>query len=230
MIDNNRREFFRHLAAITGSFVVAPVVVACGASALSGNKINPQATVDASGAPKIPMVRPENWDGISFNKDRGLKGAIPKSYYPDITGPDGEKGHLGKHLPYIPKIDPADYPNGYIPVMWGDPALGYTQHPSQEKGSEGYPRGHWFNWIRVRKAVTEDAEERESQFFNWPGPDDVDGTVFGVFGKGDIRENTGKNTIYMLASPPDLASGDVIRVYGHCLYHGEYVDFIEYNL
>jgi len=230
MIDSDRREFFKHLAALTGAFVMAPVAVSCGTSSGSKKTVHPQATVDSSGAPDIPIVRPAGWDAIAFNRDRGLKGAIPESYYPDINGPDGEKGHLGKHLPYIPKIDPSDYPEGYVPIMWGNPDLGYTQHPSAEKGTVGYPRGHWFNWIRLRKAVDGQVEERESRFHNWPGPEDVDATVFAVFGEGDIRENQGKNTIYMLSRPSDLALGETVRIHGHCLYHGEYVDFMEYKL
>jgi hypothetical protein len=228
-IDKNRRKFFRHLAALTGAVVIAPMAVGCAETTKPA--VRPVARVDASGAPDIPLVKPANWDPIAFNKERGLKGAIPKSYYADINGPDGDKKHLGKHLPYIPDIKSVDYPEGYIPIMWGDPSKGFAQHPNSTQHSPGYTVGHWYNWVRVQNASIENAQEIESQFHAWPGPrDSADSTVFGVMGSGSIEDNDGKNTIYMLSKPADLNTGDTMRIYGHCLYHGEYVDFVDYIL
>ena len=42
----------------------------------------------------------------------------------------------------------------------------------------------------------------------------------------DITANSGKNTVYLVKLPSDVAPGDEVRVYAHCLYHGEYVDFL----
>lgn len=228
MIDKERREFFKHLAALTGTVVIAPMAFACAEKQPSEPTIRPIARVDASGAPLIPQVRPENWDAIAYNRERGMKGAIPESYHADINGPEGEKGHLGKHLPYIPDI--AGVPEGYIPIMWGDPSKGFTQHPSSPKHSENYPLGHWYDWVRIRKATEGEAHEAESQFHAWPGPPgEIDNTIFSVHGEGAITDNAGKNTIYMLTKPSDVMEGDPIRIHGHCLYHGEYVDFIDYK-
>lgn len=229
MIDKNRRAFFKHLAALTGTVVIAPMAISC--SKASTPAVRPIARVDASNAPDIPLAKPSNWDANAFNKNRGLKGAIPQSYYADINSPDGEKKHLGKHLPYIPDIKPTDYPEGYIPIMWGDPSKGFSQHPNSAQHSPGYTVGHWYNWVRTKNTSIENGEEIESQFHAWPGPrDGADATVFSVFGEGNIEDNDGKNTIYMLSKPADLNDGDTMRIYGHCLYHGEYVDFIKYTL
>jgi len=230
MIDYERREFFKHLAALTGTVVIAPMALGCASANPKESTVRPIARVDASGAPPIPEVKPDNWDPIVFNRDRGLKGAIPASYYKDINGPDGEKAHLGKHLPYIPPLKATDFPQGYIPIMWGDPAKGYTQHPSAPKFSEGYPIGHWYNWVRIKGSAA-GSQEVESQFDAWPGAAaDRDATVFATFGGGDITANSGKNTIYMLNRPGNINEGDTLRIHGHCLYHGECVDFIEFRL
>jgi hypothetical protein len=96
---------------------------------------------------------------------------------------------------------------------------------------EGITVGHWYNWVRVRNASIENAHEIESTFHAWPGPqDESDATVFSVLGSGKIEDNDGKNTIYMLSRPADLNTGDTMRIYGHCLYHGEYVDFVDFTL
>ena len=129
----------------------------------------------------------------------------------------------GKHLPYVPELDPSLVPEGHVAIMWGDPDEGYTRHPNAPKGDPGYPRGHWYNWVRVRKAVEGDAEEVESTFASWPA-DPAGGFV--VHGGGDLAADGGKNTVYLVKLPADVGPGDQVRVYGHCLYHGEYVDFL----
>jgi len=176
---------------------------------------------------EVPPARPENWDPIAFNRDRGNAGAIPESYLADVNGPDGETKHLGKHLPYVVDAAGSDVPEGYLALMWGDPSKGYAQHPNAPEGAEAYPRGHWYDWVRVRKAVAGDAEEIETGFSSWPEPGAGDTGRYLVAGGGSIEENGGKNTIYLVKLPPDVKPGDTVRIWAHCRYHGEYVDFVE---
>jgi len=175
---------------------------------------------------KVPMLRPEGWDPIAFNRDRGNAGAIPESYHGDINGADGEAEHLGKHLPYIPDTTGLEVPMGYLALMWGDPAHGYAKHPNAPEGAEAYPRGHWYDWVKIRKATDGDAEEVETRFSGWPATGAGDSGRYLVAGGGAIEDDGGKNTIYLVELPADVKPGDTIRVWAHCLYHGEYVDFI----
>ena len=176
---------------------------------------------------EVPEVEPEGWDPIAFNRDRGNAGSIPESYHDDINGPDGEAKHLGKHLPYVPDTTGLEIPEGYIALMWGDPARGYAKHPNAPKGAEAYPEGHWYDWVKIRKAVEGDAEEAETTFSGWPEAGPSDSGKFLVAGGGAIEEDGGKNTIYLVKLPADVKPGDTVRVWAHCLYHGEYVDFVE---
>lgn len=173
----------------------------------------------------VPLVKPTDWDAIAFNTARGKAGAIPESYIDDITGPDGVKKHLGKHLPYQPGSIPKDRMlESYLAIMWGDPSKGYTMHPNAPK-SEKNPEGHWYDWIRVAR-TTDDSSEIETRFDNWPKPTDaVKGRIVGAKAK-DPADNGGKNTVYLTQLPPGAKSGDVLRVWAHCLTHGEYIDFI----
>jgi hypothetical protein len=183
--------------------------------------------VAAEGPGEVPLVRPQDWDAIAFNRERGNAGAIPQSYLADINGPDGETKHLGKHLPCVADTSGLHMPEGYIALMWGDPARGYAQHPNARTGSETYPRGHWYDWVRVRKAVAGDAQEVETRFSSWPEPGAGDTGQYRVAGGGEIEADNGKNTIYLVRLPPDVKPGETVRVWAHCLYHGEYVDFLE---
>jgi hypothetical protein len=176
---------------------------------------------------EVPTTAPEGWDPIAFNRDRGNAGSIPESYRDDINGPDGETAHLGKHLPYVPDTTGLEIPEGYIALMWGDPTEGYARHPNAPKGAEAYPEGHWYDWVKIRKAVDAEAEEVETTFGSWPEPGADDSGEFLVAGGGAIEDDGGKNTIYLVKLPPGVQTGDTIRVWAHCLYHGEYVDFIE---
>lgn len=176
---------------------------------------------------EVPLVPPQDWDPIAFNRERGNAGAIPESYLENVNGPDGEKKHLGKHLPYVPETAVPDMPEGHIALMWGDPSKGYAQHPNARKGAEAYPRGHWYDWIRVRKAVAGKAEEVETRFTGWPVPGADGSGEYRVAGEGAIEAESGKNTVYLVKLPPDVKPGDTVRIWAHCLYHGEYVDFIE---
>ena len=176
--------------------------------------------------PPVPLTRPEGWDAMTFNRDRGNAGAIPDTYLDDINGPNGDAGHLGKHLPYIPDVDPALVPEGFVALMWGDPEKGHVRHPNAAANPETGYIGHWYNWIRVRRAVDGDSDEIQSTFNAWPSPQADDSGTYLVHGGGDIMADTGKNTIYLVGLPDGAAQGDEIRVYAHCLHHGEYVDFL----
>jgi hypothetical protein len=222
------------LAVATGALVLLP---ACG-----GSETTPPAE-DAAGSPtetteagsgsapaadplEVPTTPPAGWDPIAFNKERGNAGAIPEGYLDDVNGPDGELKHLGKHLPYVPKVDAALVPEGYLALMWGDPDKGHAMHPNAQVGAEAYPKGHFYDWVRVRKAVADEADEVETRFAGWPEPGEAASGRYAVLGGGGITDNGGKNTIYLVKLPADVKPGDAVRIHAHCHYHGEYVDFL----
>lgn len=228
----DRREFLRLFAAATGAVVVLPVATNCRPSGREAdreglNPAGPGVRLSEGAMLALPLSRPEAWDPVAFNKIRGNQGAIPGSYLPKINGVDGVQKHLGKHLPYRPQIDASLIPGGYIALMWGDPYRGYAQHPQSPKASENYPRGHWYDWIRIRRAVEENCEEVESSYSNWPKPLEGDSGLFVASDAGSLLSNGGRNTAYLAKLPADIVSGDSLRIYGHCLYHGEYVDFVD---
>lgn len=232
----DRREFVKNLALGTGCVVLLPAVTACG-GAKDMMKAEPPVAPPPD-APKemvenaqeavesgVPMVQPPDWDAVQFNKVRGLAGAIPASYHASITADDGDVKHLGKHLPYVPEVSGELVPPGFIAIMWGDPAKGHAKHPNAAKSADN-PDGHWYNWIRVRKAVAEDAEELQSEYPSWPELGEGANGQYAVAGGGEITADGGKNTIYLAALPKDVKAGDTVRIFAHCLTHGEYVDFI----
>jgi len=225
MSEHDRRIFLKCLATLTGGVVLVPAISACsgGPSATAGDE--PATPVKAE-TPPVPLVEPATWDPIDFNRVRGNAGAIPESYLPKINGPDGVTHHLGKHLPYFPHVPHSLVPEGYVALMWGDAARGYARHPQAEKNESNDMHGHWYNWIRIRKAVEGDAEELQSTYSDWPGTAPGDNGAYAVFGDGEITEDKGRNTIYLAALPGDVKEGDRIRIYAHCLTHGEYVDFL----
>lgn len=212
-----RRNFLRQLSIATGACILMPAVSSCGAQS---------AVAPDSGMIPPPLVPPTGWDPIAFNRTRGNAGAIPDTYLDDINGPVGETDHLGKHLPYVPEVDASMVPTGFVAVMWGDPSKGHAAHPNAERGEANNFEGHWYNWIRIRKAVSGEAEETQSTYAEWPGETEDSTGAYAVYGGGDIRDNSGKNTIYLAALPPDVRPGDTVRIHAHCLTHGEYVDFI----
>lgn len=232
MSQPDRREFLHRIAAITGGAVLMPYVTACGASSAAGEPASMPSGAAASDLVAsadallpIPRALPAGWDPIAFNRERGNAGAIPESYHDEINGPDGVTSHLGKHLPYVPEGD-LPVPEGYIALMWGDPALGYTMHPNAVPNESNNFEGHWYNWIRIRKATDDEALELQSEYTSWPdaGPDD--NGAYAVLGADDITADGGKHTVYLAALPDDVGPGDTIRIYAHCLTHGEYVDFM----
>ncbi len=110
----DRRTFAEKLALYTGGLVLLPRV--------SGCKTSPDSTRPASVAPAddriaIPWTKPAGWNALAFNRKRGDAGAIPASYLADIHGVDGDKKHLGKHLPYIPVAGRGRTVPGYIALM-----------------------------------------------------------------------------------------------------------------
>jgi hypothetical protein len=184
------------------------------------------AATTASGLPAPPLTMPDGWDALAYNRQRGNAGAIPASYLDDINGPDGDEMHLGKHLPYIPVIEADALPEGFLALMWGDAERGFARHPNAVRNESNSFEGHWYNWIRVRKVGADSSMELESSYSEWPGISPDDNGAYAVYGGGDIAEDAGKNTIYLAALPPGVGSGDTIRIWAHCLTHGEYVDFI----
>jgi len=223
-----RRDFLKQLASTTGAVVLIPSVTACGGSPPSGSTTLPivESNPTAPVIPPIPATEPDAWDPIAFNRDRGNAGAIPESYHESINGEEGVNGHLGKHLPYIPDTAGLEVPAGYVAIMYGDPSRGHAKHPNAERNESNNHEGHWYNWIRIRAASDPQAEELESTYADWPGVEPSDNGAYAVLGEGDIRDESGKNTIYLAALPAGVQTGDRVRLYAHCLTHGEYVDFI----
>jgi hypothetical protein len=224
-----RRELLELLAAATGASVLAPLAVGCGggtSGSTASSTTGPSAGDEAASDPlAVPATRPEGWDAIAFNRARGNAGAIPEDYRDEINGPDGELMHLGKHLPYVPTLAPGVVPAGMIALMWGDPSLGRTRHPNAPP-SETVPTGHWYDWIRIRKATDEGAVETTSTYGGWPAVLDTDnGRIVAQEGT-DPTTDLGKNTVYLAQLPEGVVSGDVIRIHANCLTHGEYVDFL----
>jgi hypothetical protein len=212
----NRREFLQQLATVTGGVVLVPAVFRLPAFAEG----------DDSELLALPATKPEGWDPIAFNRERGNAGAIPESYHASINGPDGEAKHLGKHLPYTPELDASLVPEGHLALMWGDPSKGHAKHPNAVRSEKNNNEGHWYNWIRIRKAAEGEAEELESRYSEWPGIGPDDNGAYAVMGGGEITDDGGKNTVYLAALPEGLKAGDTIRIHAHCLTHGEWVDFL----
>ncbi|MCB9521020.1 MAG: hypothetical protein H6700_07795 [Myxococcales bacterium] len=239
-MSSSRRVFLAQLARATAGVVLVPAVSRCGGAqptetgaAIAESAAAPAAASESAAAAgvvadpmAIPMTPPDGWDPVAFNTARGNAGAIPATYLPSINGPDGATAHLGKHLPYVPEVAPELVPENYVAIMWGDAAKGYSRHPNAVRSEANNNQGHWYNWIRVRKATDETAEELQSTYSEWPGITDGDNGSYAVVGEGAITDDDGKNTVYLAAVPADCAAGDVVRVHAHCLTHGEYVDFI----
>jgi hypothetical protein len=224
MNPTSRRQFLTHLSRITGAVVLMPAVSACSGAPEQPSSM-PTAAVPSAGE-TLPRTTGPDWNALAFNRERGQAGAIPESYLDDILSETGDLEHLGKHLPYVPAVDAATVPEGFLPIMWGDPEKGYARHPNAVRSDANNNEGHWYNWIRVRKATEDEAMELESGYSEWPGIASDDTGAYAVFGDGVITDDGGKNTIYLAAVPPDVQSGDVVRIWAHCLTHGEYVDFL----
>lgn len=239
MDDKTRRVFLQQLGAATGAVALAPVIGSCNRQA--GGEPTTPATGDepaagevvgdvAADAPQgelaiealtVPQTRPDDWDPIAFNRQRGNAGAVPESYHESINSGDGP---VGKHIPYLPAVAAGVVPEGYVAIMFGDPSQNYPQHPASapEEGVEG----HWYNWIRIRRATDGEAQEIETSFGGWPETSGDDAGQYAVMGGGDITADAGRNTIYLAQLPPDVGPGETIRVIAHCTLHGEYAQFL----
>ncbi|MBK6810932.1 MAG: hypothetical protein IPG81_18950 [Sandaracinaceae bacterium] len=230
-----RRDFFHRVAGATGTLVLAPYLVGCEPTSTPDRAptampiLEPVAPTETPAAepPSVPLERPAGWDALAFNKRRGNAGAIPASYLDDINGPDGDARHLGKHLPFLPALDPGVVvPAGMLAIMWGDPTKGYARHPNAASTEEN-PEGHWYNWIRLRKATAGDTREVESHYRSWPAVEPGDDGAYTALAGDDPARDGGENTVYLAQLPPDVVPGDLVRVHAHCLTHGEYVDFVQ---
>lgn len=217
---STRRELLQRMAGIVGATLLLPTVSACG-----GRK-GASLLADGDPATRIPRTITANWDPIRFNQIRGNAGFIPESYLPQINGPTGARTHIGMHLPYRVLEDDPSVPDGYIAMMWGDPNKGYSAHPQARRGPANNYEGHWFHWIRVRKATLDDAEELQSTFSEWPVTTNGDNGRYAVHGGASIEADRGVKTVYLVALPTDVEKGDIVRVHARCLQHGEYVDFL----
>jgi hypothetical protein len=138
-----------------------------------------------------------------------------------IRDVDGIAKHLGKHLPYVVKA-PERLEPGLLPLAWGDPSKGHAKHPNAPRSADN-PEGHWYDWIRIAPEG-EPAEEVITRFDNWPNT--TTGLLLGMDG-GDPADDSGKNTVYIPRRPVSTKSGDWVRIWAHCLTHGEYVDFVQ---
>ncbi|MBN2799580.1 MAG: hypothetical protein JXX28_10570 [Deltaproteobacteria bacterium] len=174
----------------------------------------------------LPLVKPADWDAMSYNKAHGAAGAIPSGYMEKINAEGGDTGHLGKHLPYVAKVEGYQVPEGKLALMFGDDSAGNAQHPNAPEGTESYENGHFFDLITVRPSVEGAPDATVTTFNGWPAVGEGATGQYAVLGGGDIAEKGGRNTVYLVDLPDGAKSGDVVRVTGHCRYHGEYVDFI----
>ncbi len=221
MPNPSRRELLQGLASLAGAVVLSPIAVGCASSQTPVAN----ATAAAGAIPAVPAARPADWDAVAFNRTRGNAGAVPESYRAAINAADSDTKAIGKHLPFAPALAAGAVPAGKLAVMFGDPSRGYAKHPNAAPTAEN-PTGHWFDWIRVRKATDAEAAEVESRFSAWPTPAASDTGAIAAREGTDPAADGGRNTVYLVALPPDVRPGDVVRVHGHCLTHGEYVDFV----
>jgi hypothetical protein len=219
-MNTTRRDFVGLLARATGALVLLPV--ACTTTSSSTSPAPDRASADDRFT--LPLVA-SGFDALAFNRARGNAFAIPESYRPAINAPDGDQQALGKHLPYVPDLADGVVPPGMLALMWGDPAKGHAAHPNAAATPE-VPSGHWYNWIRVRKATAGPAEEREAKFSAWPVPAAGDEGQYAAATGAEVAADKGKNTVYLVPLPADVKPGDVVRIHAHCLTHGEYVDFV----
>ena len=83
---NSRRQFLQQ-ASLAGLSLFLPTSVGCvHERALRGP--------EAAHGDGLPLARPERWDPVVFNLQRGRAGASPAAYFAKIEGPDGIAQHL----------------------------------------------------------------------------------------------------------------------------------------
>lgn len=208
---NSRRQFLQQ-ASFAGLSLLLPTSIGC----VHGRELRGPEGARGDG---LPLARPERWDPVAFNLQRGRAGAIPAAYFAKIEEPDGIAQHLGKHLPYVPALP--ETPRGMLALMWGDPSHGYARHPNAPPTPDN-PAGHWYNWIRVRGST----DEIESRFSGWPSPGAGDTGRYTALNGVALTDDEGRSTVYLVALPSDARANDWVRIHAHCLTHGEYVDFV----
>jgi hypothetical protein len=220
-LSSTRRTFLQQ-SAVAGLALPVLGAAACSSQPAAGGD---KAAITGGDPAGVPLERPSAWDVIHFNMARGEAGAIPAAYMAQIKAADGVAKHLGKHLPWLPADLPADRAlAGYLAIMWGDPAKSYAAHPNAPR-SEQNPEGHWYNWIRVAIAG-QPASELETRFDDWPKcTDNVKGRLVGHT-DADPAAMDGKNSVYLAQLPTAAKAGDTLRIWAHCLTHGEYVEFV----
>lgn len=236
MAEWQRRDFLGRVTAIVGGIALSPLhvaIVGCG-GAKSAERASGAGQASRRrgmyGDPKdVPLRKPKDWDPLRYNLWRANAGAVPSTYLDDLNGPEGTPKHLGKHLPFIPRLPSSKVPAGFLPLMWGDPRKGYTRHPNARRTEKNDYEGHWFDWIQLRRASGDNAEETRSTYSNWPHTTQGDSGAFTGYAGPKAEHDDGRNTVYLAALPRDVRAGDDIRVWGHCLTHGEYVDFLRYR-
>jgi len=223
-MNTTRRDFVTLLAGATGALVLLPVACTTTSSSSSSTSSSSSSSAATPDPLALPLV-PDGFEALAFNRARGNAGAIPDGYRGAINAADGDQNALGKHLPWVPSLAAGVVPAGMLPLMWGDPAPGYAAHPNAAPTPE-VPSGHWYDWIRVRKATAGDAVEREARFSAWPASAVGDDGRYAAASGSDVTADKGKGTVYLVPLPPDVKAGDVVRIHAHCLTHGEYVDFV----
>lgn len=217
-----RRTFLGNAAAASGLLFVPPSLLAgCGSSSQTVRTDDP---VSGGGFDTPPIQRPGGWDPVKYNLERGDAGFIPASYMAKIKDRGGIVGHLGKHLPYTVPLAAERAAPGHLPVMWGSPEKGYARHPNGRRTAEN-PAGHWYDWIRIAPEGDVSAEVTTA-FDEWPAPSAGSGRIVGLEG-ADPAADGGRNSVYLARLPRGTRPGDWVRVWAHCLTHGEYVDFVQ---
>ncbi len=212
-----RRTFMKEMAAaasVAGAVFLLPSLTSCssdGSRTVAGDPL------------ALPKVKPARWNAVAYNKDRAFAGGAPATYHSAIAGPDGDKKHVGKHLPYLPTFDKT--PDGYLAVMFGDESKGYARHPNSAAVPELDDAGHWYDWIEIRKATEGQAKVVKSSYSSWPLNAQGDNGQLASFTGKDLSDNKGRDTVYLAALPSDVKPGDTIRVTGHCKMHGDWTDF-----
>jgi hypothetical protein len=203
----SRRQVLK-LLQLAGATALLPRVVACAPR--------------QSGLP-LPPRRDGAWDPIAFNLARARQGAVPAAYLAKIEGPDGISQHLGKHLPFVVtdgNILDAALAANVLPIQWGDPRKGHARHPNAAPTAE-LPTGHYYDWVDL---LVGSAETRVG-FAVWPqNRPEYAGRYRGLRAVDPTGEE-GRDTVYLVPIH-GAARRSEVRVHGHCLTHGEYVDFV----